>query len=125
MPTPVGEAGPKDPSPHSLSRTGSPPFPRDAPQPDESTLRMVRQPETRPISTDQLVAEVKGVYASLLMVEAKCCEVDAFQLHNDTRSLSDKQWYETVVLARPFFFFRLFYCPTKLFCSRLLLPFAY
>jgi len=34
------------------------------------------QPETRPISQEQLVAEVKGIYAGLLMVEAKCIEVD-------------------------------------------------
>jgi hypothetical protein len=37
---------------------------------------VVLQPETRPISQDQLVAEVKGIYAGLVMVEARCAEVD-------------------------------------------------
>lgn len=48
----------------------------DEPEGDTS---MLRQPETRPISHDQLVAEVKGIYAGLVMVEAKCIEVDKRQ----------------------------------------------
>ena len=48
----------------------------DEPEGDTS---MLRQPETRPISHDQLVAEVKGIYAGLVMVEAKCIEVDERQ----------------------------------------------
>ena len=40
---------------------------------------MLRQPETKPISHDQLVVEVKGIYAGLVMVEAKCIEVDERQ----------------------------------------------
>jgi len=38
---------------------------------------LVLQPETRPISQEQLVAEVKGIYAGLIMVEAKCIEFDS------------------------------------------------
>lgn len=34
------------------------------------------QPETRSISQEQLVAEVKDIYAGLVMVDAKCIEVD-------------------------------------------------
>ncbi|PVH80202.1 hypothetical protein DL98DRAFT_549272 [Cadophora sp. DSE1049] len=45
------------------------------------------QPETRPIIQEQLVAEVKGIYAGLGLVEAKCIEVDNKQsicnLHHD------------------------------------------
>lgn len=41
--------------------------------------KIVRQPETRPISQEQLVAEVKGIYAGLVMVEGKCIQVDAKQ----------------------------------------------
>lgn len=37
------------------------------------------QPATRPISQEQLVAEVKGIYAGLVMVEAKCIDVDEGQ----------------------------------------------
>jgi hypothetical protein len=33
------------------------------------------QPETRPITQEQLVNEVKGIYAGLVMVERKCVEV--------------------------------------------------
>ena len=39
----------------------------------EST--MLLQPETRPITQEQLVNEVKGIYAGLVMVEKKCVEV--------------------------------------------------
>jgi hypothetical protein len=34
------------------------------------------QPETRPISQEQFVAEVKGIYAKLVIVKAKYIEVD-------------------------------------------------
>ena len=37
---------------------------------------LIKQPETRPISQEQLVAEVKGIYAGLVMVESKAIEVD-------------------------------------------------
>ena len=40
---------------------------------------MLRQAETRPISHEQLIAEVKGIYAGLAMVEGKCIQVDAKQ----------------------------------------------
>ncbi|KAF5002067.1 hypothetical protein FDECE_10729, partial [Fusarium decemcellulare] len=49
------------------------------PDDDDSPTRMMRQPETRPISQDQLVAEVKGIYAGLAMVETKCIEMDNAQ----------------------------------------------
>ena len=44
-----------------------------------SDTSMLRQPETKPISHDQLVVEVKGIYAGLVKVEAKCIEVDEQQ----------------------------------------------
>jgi hypothetical protein len=59
---------------------------------------MVRQPETRPTSTEQLIAEVKGIYAGLIMVEAKCCEVDAKQhqaaleMDGNQSNLNNEQW---------------------------------
>jgi hypothetical protein len=37
--------------------------------PVEEPAKIIRQPETRPISQEQLVAEVKGIYAGLVMVE--------------------------------------------------------
>ena len=40
---------------------------------------LLLQPETRPVPYDQLVDEVKGIYGGLVVVEAKCIEVDEKQ----------------------------------------------
>jgi hypothetical protein len=65
---------------------------------------IVRQPEIRPISQEQLVAEVKGIYAGLVMVEAKCVEVDTAQAaHAASESpqvLSNEQWQALIALHR-------------------------
>jgi hypothetical protein len=45
------------------------------PNPKSNDYNIVLEPETRPISQEQLVAEVKGIYAGLIMGEAKCIEV--------------------------------------------------
>lgn len=65
------------------------------------------QPETRPISQEQLVAEVKGIYAGLVMVEAKCIEVDNKQAalaQADTSGappkLNHEQWQALIALHR-------------------------
>jgi hypothetical protein len=42
--------------------------------PTFENTRMVSQPKIRPISQEQLVAEVKGIYVSLTMVEGKCIQ---------------------------------------------------
>ena len=42
----------------------------------EVNPELILQPETRPISHDQLIVKVKGIYAELVMVEAKCIDVD-------------------------------------------------
>lgn len=39
---------------------------------DPSVNKMIGQPETRPISQEQLVAEVKGIYAGLVMYVDSC-----------------------------------------------------
>lgn len=39
---------------------------------DPSVNKMIGQPETRPISQEQLVAEVKGIYAGLVMYVTSC-----------------------------------------------------
>ncbi|KAA8907426.1 hypothetical protein FN846DRAFT_946959 [Sphaerosporella brunnea] len=68
--------------------------------------RMVLQPETRPISPEQLIAEVKGIYAGLIMVEAKCCEVDAKQhraaleTEGCQPTLNNEQWQALIALHR-------------------------
>jgi hypothetical protein len=69
-----------------------------------TTPAALRQPETRPSSQEQLVAEVKGIYAGLVMVESKCVEVDT-----DPRSqhkpdgnppLNNEQWQALIALHR-------------------------
>ncbi|UPK92028.1 hypothetical protein LCI18_002963 [Fusarium solani-melongenae] len=71
---------------------------------DDSTSTTIPQPETRPISQDQLVAEVKGIYAGLVMVETKCIEVDNAQAANtDTNTnpkLDNDQWQTLIALHR-------------------------
>lgn len=65
------------------------------------------QPETRPISHEQLLVEVKGIYAGLVMVEAKCIEVDEEQSQRarekdpsrQTR-LSNEQWQALIALHK-------------------------
>ena len=65
------------------------------------------QPETRPISHEQLVVEVKGIYAGLVMVEAKCIDVDkkqsiAAQEKDPSRQikLSNEQWQALIALHK-------------------------
>ena len=65
------------------------------------------QPETRPISHEQLFLEVKGIYAGLVMVESKCIEVDSKQskaaLERDPSrptKLSDEQWQALISLHK-------------------------
>ncbi|ESZ94548.1 hypothetical protein SBOR_5038 [Sclerotinia borealis F-4128] len=67
---------------------------------------IILQPETRPISQEQLVAEVKGIYAGLVMVEAKCIEVDNKQAtlaQGDPPTqpkLNNEQWQALIALHR-------------------------
>ncbi|KAL2136016.1 hypothetical protein VTI74DRAFT_5903 [Chaetomium olivicolor] len=72
--------------------------PPPAPSYDDST-ELIKQPETRSITQDQLVAEVKGIYAGLVMVESKCIEVDTAQAANATK-LTHEQWQALVALHR-------------------------
>ncbi|KAH7009083.1 uncharacterized protein B0I36DRAFT_426187 [Microdochium trichocladiopsis] len=59
-----------------------------------------KQLETRPISQDQLVAEVKGIYAGLVMVESKCIEVDNAQSSQNDAKLNNEQWQALIALHR-------------------------
>ncbi|KAK3315964.1 hypothetical protein B0H66DRAFT_592224 [Apodospora peruviana] len=61
---------------------------------DDST-ELIKEPETRPISQEQLVAEVKAIYAGLVMVEKKCLEIDNAQntwSDLDDAILGDERW---------------------------------
>ncbi|RMI91148.1 hypothetical protein CDV36_016616, partial [Fusarium kuroshium] len=92
-----------------ISQTQAPPskkstaVPQSSPQPRKDgdfTSVMIPQPETRPISQDQLVAEVYGIYAGLIMVEARCIEVDNAGLTNVESSpkLNNDQWQALIAL---------------------------
>jgi hypothetical protein len=57
------------------------------------------QPETRPITHEQLVNEVKGIYAGLVMVEKKCVEITQQQAKS-TSKLTNDQWQALTALHR-------------------------
>ena len=74
---------------------------------ESDTTAMIREPETRNISTKQLISEVRGIYAGLIMVEAKCAEVDKrqHQVIIDASSgrqpiLNNEQWQALTALHR-------------------------
>jgi hypothetical protein len=58
------------------------------------------QPEFSPISQEQLAAEVKGIYAGLVMVEAKCINIDLQKSSQPHDELSTEQWQALVALHR-------------------------
>lgn len=72
---------------------------------DELEPKLLLQPETKAISHDQLVTEVRGIYAGLVMVEAKCIDVDEKQLsaaldkHSRSR-LNPEQWQALIALHK-------------------------
>ncbi len=71
---------------------------------NERDPSILLQPETRPISQEQLVNEVKGIYAGLVMVEKKCVEIDNQQAQNQAEGrqvkLSHEQWQALIALHR-------------------------
>ena len=65
---------------------------------------LLLQPDSRPISQEQLASEVKSIYAGLTMVETKCIHVDraqatAAQENADTKLASD-HWQALIALHR-------------------------
>lgn len=64
---------------------------------NDASKDTLQQPDTRPISQEQLINEVKGIYAGLVMVEKKCVEVSQSQAGN---KLSNEQWQALIALHR-------------------------
>ena len=60
---------------------------------------MLLQPDTHPITEEQLVNEVRGIYAGLVMVEKKCMEIDRQQSQSSNK-LNDLQWQALIALHR-------------------------
>ncbi|KIW20541.1 hypothetical protein PV08_01116 [Exophiala spinifera] len=94
LPHPAPASGPK---PHSRQPSHLHSVSQDGPSDKES--KMLLQPETRPISHEQLVNEVKGIYAGLVMVEKKCVEI-CQQQSQTTNKLSNEQWQALIALHR-------------------------
>lgn len=67
--------------------------------PSDQDTKLLLQPETRPISQEQLVNEVKGIYSGLVMVEKKCVEI-CQQQNQSTNKLSNEQWQALIALHR-------------------------
>lgn len=70
-------------------------------------FHIIQQPETRPISHEQLIVEVKGIYAGLVFVEQKCKEVDEEQRAASVifdrcgrALLNDDQWQALIALHK-------------------------
>lgn len=67
---------------------------------------LLLQPDSRPISQEQLASEVKSIYAGLTMVETKCIHVDraqaaALQDSSDPNSrLASDHWQALIALHR-------------------------
>lgn len=61
---------------------------------------LILQPDSSPISQDQLAAEVKGIYAGLLTVEARCINIDVAQAADLISQLGQEQWQALIALHR-------------------------
>ncbi|EEP79549.1 conserved hypothetical protein [Uncinocarpus reesii 1704] len=57
------------------------------------------EPETRQISEEQLINEVRTIYAGLVLVEKKCVEIDRQQANNPV-PLNHEQWQALIALHR-------------------------
>ena len=86
---------------------GDSPLGDEPPEGSEVEPEMLLQPDTRPISHEQLVVEVKGIYAGLVMVEAKCIDIDERQsAAAQEKDLSKKidlkndQWQSLIALHK-------------------------
>ena len=91
------------PSTARLSLRSGPPNKPHKPETLPIDSHMINQPETRPIDQSLLVAEVKGIYDGLVMVETKCIEVDStyiIQQESAEHQLSNEQWKALIALHR-------------------------
>jgi len=61
---------------------------------------LVLQPDSSPVSEDQLTTEIKGIYAGLVIVEAKCINIDAAQACDPGSELDQGQWQALIALHR-------------------------
>lgn len=67
--------------------------------PVELPSGILLQPEMHPVTEDQLVNEVRAIYAGLVMVEKKCIEI-VKQQNEKPEELTDLQWKALTALHR-------------------------
>ncbi|KAK8160649.1 hypothetical protein IWX90DRAFT_488124 [Phyllosticta citrichinensis] len=101
---------PDTPSPSLFESSAPPPSKssRDSSLSSDSRWPgLVLQPDSRPISQEQLAAEVKSIYAGLTMVESKCIHVDKAQAQAERDPVSGRQpplapdyWQALIALHR-------------------------
>jgi hypothetical protein len=78
----------------------------ELPRYDERYPNLLLQPDSRPISQEQLASEVKSIYAGLTMVETKCIHVDkaqaaaAQQNADPNHKLASDHWQALIALHR-------------------------
>ena len=86
------------PMPPAATRERTIAMPIDPRWPD-----MLLQPDSRPISQEQLAAEVKSIYSGLTMVESKCIHVDkaqALSMRKGDTELSHEHWQALIALHK-------------------------
>ncbi|KAK0246844.1 hypothetical protein LTS09_018015 [Friedmanniomyces endolithicus] len=59
---------------------------------------LILQPDSSPVSEEQLRLEIKAIYAGLMIAEAKCVNLDAAQAKNPSVELDNSQWQESIAL---------------------------
>ncbi|KAF6228587.1 hypothetical protein HO173_011822 [Letharia columbiana] len=97
----------------TLGKMEAPPSDEDSPpghEPSEgleALPEMLLQPDTRPISHEQLVVELEGIWAGLVMVEAKCTDIDESQSAaaqekdpSKKTDLKNDQWQSLIALHK-------------------------
>lgn len=73
------------------------------PKNDPRYPKLLLQPDSRPISQEQLASEVKQIYAGLTMVERKCIQVDRAQAaapQEPSQKLAPDHWQALIALHR-------------------------
>lgn len=63
----------------------------------EPEWEMKREPNTRPVTLDQLVSEIRGIYAALVKVEDECIE-SVSKFSEKQGSISKDEWNELLIL---------------------------
>ncbi|USP77572.1 hypothetical protein yc1106_04846 [Curvularia clavata] len=89
--------------PQERSTPKSQPVLTGHPQYDERYPDLLLQPDSRPISQQQLASEVKSIYAGLAMVENKCIHVDRAQaaaVQDPNTKLPPDHWQALIALHR-------------------------